>query len=71
MGAGQLPLREFALWNAVGGVLWGAGVTTLGYYLGQVHWIGKNLEVFAVIVVAISVLPILNEVRKHRKRLRS
>jgi membrane-associated protein len=67
VGAGQLPWRTFLLWNVVGGVLWGGGVTLLGYYLGQVDWIGKNLEVFAVIVVLISITPILLEVRKHRR----
>lgn len=68
VGAGRLPLRTFTLWNAVGGVLWGCGVTLLGYYLGQVSWIGKNLEVFAVLVVIISFLPIAAEVLKQRRR---
>ena len=67
VGAGALPVRTFTTWNAVGAVLWGGGVTLLGYYLGQVDWIGKNLEVFAVIVVAISLIPIANEIRKHRR----
>src|SRR5207302_10904583 len=68
VGAGDLPIRTFTLWNAVGGLLWGVGVTLLGYYLGQVSWIGKNLEVFAALVVALSLLPIANEVRKSRRR---
>lgn len=68
VGAGQLPARTFTQWNIVGGSLWGVGLTLLGYYLGQVSWIGKNLEVFAVLVVIISVLPIAHEIRKSRKR---
>ena len=68
VGAGRLPLRTFTLWNAVGGVLWGCGVTLLGYYLGQVSWIGKNLEVFAVLVVIISFLPIAAEIVKQRRQ---
>jgi membrane-associated protein len=68
VGAGALPARTFTLWNVVGGVLWGGGVTLLGYYLGQVSWIGKNLEIFAVIVVLISVMPIAVEIRKQRRR---
>jgi membrane-associated protein len=68
MGAGQLPARTFAQWNVVGGVLWGVGVTLLGYYLGQVSFIGKNLELFALAVVIISVLPIALEIRKNRRR---
>ena len=68
VGAGDLPARTFTKWNLVGGVLWGVGVTLLGYFLGQVSFIGKNLEFFAVFVVIISVLPIANEIRKNRKR---
>jgi membrane-associated protein len=68
VGAGALPARTFTLWNVVGGVLWGGGVTLLGYYLGQVSWIGKNLEIFAVIVVLLSVMPIAVEIRKQRRR---
>ena len=67
VGAGDLPGRTFALWNVVGGVLWGTGVTLLGYWLGQVDAIGKNLEVFAVLVVLLSVLPMVREIRKSRR----
>jgi membrane-associated protein len=70
MGAGQLPTRTFALWNVVGGVLWGTGVTLLGYYLGTIDFIGKNLEVFAVLVVLISFIPIGLEVRRARRGAR-
>jgi membrane-associated protein len=48
-------------------VLWGGGVTLLGYYLGQVSWIGKNLEVFAILVILISFLPIGLELRRARR----
>ena len=68
VGAGDLPARTFTQWNVVGGVLWGVGVTLLGYFLGQVDWIGKNLEVFALIVVAISVTPIALEILKNRRQ---
>lgn len=67
VGAGALPARTFLLWNVVGGVLWGTGVTLLGYFLGQVSFIGKNLEVFALVVVAISVTPIAFELLKKRR----
>jgi len=67
VGASNLPARTFALWNVVGGVLWGTGVTLMGYWLGQVDVIGKNLEVFAVIVVVLSVLPMAWELRKSRR----
>ena len=71
MGAGQMPAKTFALWNVVGGILWGTGVTLLGYYLGTVDVIGKNLEVFAVLVVAISFIPIGIEILRARRAGRS
>ncbi len=61
-------MRVFILWNAVGALLWGTGVVLLGYYLGQVDVIGKNLEVVAALVVLISVLPIAREVLKQRRK---
>ena len=67
VGAGDLPARTFTQWNVVGGLLWGTGVTLLGYYLGQVKFIGKNLEFFALFVVFLSVLPIAIEIRRARK----
>jgi membrane-associated protein len=67
VGAGGLPTRVFVLWNVVGGVLWGVGVTLLGYYLGSVSFIGKNLELFALFIVALSVLPIAVELLRSRR----
>ncbi len=67
MGAGDLSAREFLKWNVIGGVLWGTGVTLLGYFLGNVKVIGDNLEVFALIVVGISVLPIAIELLRSRR----
>ena len=68
VGAGDMPTRTFTKWNVVGGILWGTGVTLLGYFLGTVDVIGKNLEVFAVIVVAISFVPIALEIRRSRRK---
>jgi membrane-associated protein len=69
VGAGHLPAREFLKWNVLGGVLWGTGVTLLGYYLGNVSFIGDNLEIFAVVIVGISVLPIAFELLRARRHL--
>jgi membrane-associated protein len=71
LGASDLSLRTFALWNVVGGVLWGTGVSLLGYFLGNVSVIGKNLELFALLVVAISVMPIVFELVKARRGARA
>jgi membrane-associated protein len=71
MGAGRLPAATFAKWNVLGGVLWGTGVTLLGYFLGTVDVIGKNLEIFALLIVAISFTPIFFELLRERRQSRS
>jgi membrane-associated protein len=68
VGAGHLPAWEFFRWNLLGGVLWGTGVSLLGYFLGNISFIGRNLEYFAVLIVAISVTPIAVELLKQRRR---
>ncbi|MCW2776870.1 MAG: hypothetical protein JWN17_595 [Frankiales bacterium] len=67
-GATDISARTFFLWNCVGGVLWGVGISLIGYFLGHNQFIGKNLEVFALLIVAISVLPIAFELLKARRR---
>ncbi len=71
VGAGTLPAAEFFKWNVVGAVLWGTGVTLLGYYLGSIEFIGRNLEIFALIIVAISLLPLAVELLRARRLARS
>ncbi len=68
LGALGVPARTFLLWNVVGGLLWGVGVVLLGYFLGNVEVIGKNLELFALLIVAISLVPVAVELLRARSR---
>ena len=43
-------------------------LTTLGYFLGEISVVKNNLEIAAVVIVAVSLLPIAIEWRKHRLR---
>lgn len=67
-GVGKMPYRHFALFNAIGVVLWAGGVTMLGYLLGNITFIKENIEALLILVVLVSVLPVVVEVwRKHRR----
>jgi membrane-associated protein len=66
-GVGKMNYRTFVIYNIVGGVLWGIGITTLGYFLGEVSWIESNIEVALILIVLISVLPMLIEILRHRR----
>ena len=65
-GAGNMGYRKFATFNIAGGVSWIASMTVLGYFLGQVTWIAKNLEKVVILIVLISVLPAVFEWWKSR-----
>ena len=67
-GVGRMNYRTFVTFNIVGGLLWGVGVTTLGYFLGEVSWIESNIEIALILIVLISVLPMLIEIRRHRAK---
>jgi membrane-associated protein len=70
-GVLEMKPRDFFVWNVVGGVLWGTGITLLGYFLGNVELVKNNLELFVLIVVGISVLPIAFEVLKARREAKA
>jgi len=66
-GVGKMERRTFISANAIGAVAWAGFVTVLGYFLGQVEAIKNNIELAAVAVVAISLLPVAIEYRRHRR----
>ncbi len=65
-GVGRMDYRVYATYSAIGAVLWGAGVTILGYYLGKVEFVRDNIEVMLIAIVAISVVPIAVELLRSR-----
>jgi membrane-associated protein len=66
-GVSSMHYRTFVTFNVVGGVLWACGFTALGYFLGEIEVVQNNIEIVAVVIVLISVLPIAREFFKHRK----
>ena len=70
-GVSGMDYRTFVRWNVIGGLLWGVGVTLLGYFLGQVDAIAENIELTIVVIVAISCIPIALELWRARKERRA
>lgn len=65
-GVSRMKYRTFVTYNLIGGAMWAIGVTLLGYFLGQVTFIKEHIDLAAVAIVFLSLVPILLEVRKHR-----
>jgi membrane-associated protein len=66
-GTSRMHYRTFLTYDIVGGILWGAGVTTLGYFLGQISFVEKYIEFILLGVVVVSVVPVVYEIRKAKK----
>ena len=66
-GVGKMDFRTFATYSAIGGVLWAAGLTILGYYLGHIEFVQKNIDLIAILIIAISLVPALVEWLRARK----
>ncbi|CAN5902196.1 hypothetical protein BH20ACT6_BH20ACT6_10690 [soil metagenome] len=60
-GASRMHYRTFAIYNLVGALLWGVGVTMLGYWLGQFTLVKDNIELMLLFIVFLSVLPMIFE----------
>lgn len=67
-GVGNMRYRTFAAYNIVGGLVWGAGITTIGYFLGEVDAVKNNIEIASVAIVVLSLLPVILEFAKHRRQ---
>ena len=58
-GMARMRYRTFVTFNVVGAVLWAAGVTALGAWLGQFTFIKDHIDLILIAIVLVSVLPML------------
>lgn len=70
-GVSRMPYGRFLAYNLAGGLVWGIGVTLLGYFAGSSYTrvekaLGRGSAVLAALLVLAVVATVL--VRKHRAR---
>lgn len=69
-GVGHMSFRRFATYSAIGAVLWGTGLTLLGYWLGRIAFIKDNIDLIAIAIVVLSLIPMVTEFLRERSRSR-
>lgn len=70
-GVGRMEPKKYFTYTVLGGILWAAGLIALGYLLGDIPFIKKNIDLIFILIVAVSVLPIVVEyVRGRRSKKR-
>lgn len=66
-GIGKMDPKKYFTYTVIGGILWAAGITVLGYLLGGVAFIGDNIDAIFILIVLVSVVPIVIEYLKARR----
>ncbi|HEU4936495.1 MAG TPA: DedA family protein [Vicinamibacterales bacterium] len=70
-GAGAMRYTAFALYNVLGGILWVGICLGAGYAFGNVPVVKENFSLVAIGIVVVSMIPMVVEWVRHRKKGRS
>jgi membrane-associated protein len=71
-GVGRMRYRTFVMFNVAGGILWGTGVSAIGYVLGKrFPGLADNLVYVSAIIILVSIIPLVIEYRRSRVRARA
>jgi len=68
-GVSQMTYGFFIRWNVIGGIVWVAVFTLLGYFFGNIPFVQKNFELVIIAIIILSVIPAVVEGLKARKDL--
>jgi membrane-associated protein len=59
VGMSRMSVRRFAVWNAVGAVAWAIIISLAGFWLGKIAFVADNVDLIAVLLALVSVLPVV------------
>ena len=65
-GAGSMKYKNYILNSFLGAILWVAGITFMGYFLGQFDIVKNNFEKVVLSIVLLSILPIFIKIIKTK-----
>ena len=65
-GAGSMKYRNYIINCILGAILWVAGITLMGYFLGQFDIVKNNFEKVVLGIVLLSILPIFIKIFKSK-----
>jgi membrane-associated protein len=67
-GVGTMHYSRFIVYNVFGAFLWTGIFVSLGYFFGNIPVVKDNFELVIVVIVLISVVPMLYEWLKSRRK---
>lgn len=71
-GVGHMNYKKYSLYNAVGAVIWGSGLTYLGYLLGYIpflrDFVVENIDLILIGAVLLTLIPtVFHYIQSSRK----
>jgi membrane-associated protein len=66
-GVAGMSGRLFFIVNLVSGIVWTAGLILLGHAIGHIGFVRNHIDVIAVLIVVISILPALVHLLRSRR----
>ncbi len=67
-GAGTMTYSKFFVYNVVGGVAWVSICIIAGFMFGNIEFVKKHFELVIIGIIVVSVIPVVIEVLKGRKK---
>ncbi|WP_291526104.1 VTT domain-containing protein [Branchiibius sp. NY16-3462-2] len=66
-GVARMPRKPFLFWSAIGAAVWTLSLLLLGYALGAISFLQKNIDFLVVALIVLSLMPVVVEgVRRRR-----
>jgi membrane-associated protein len=69
-GVGHMPYVRFLAFSVLGALLWVGILVPAGYWFGNIQLVRDHFEIVALVIVAISLMPLAVEFVRHRLRAR-
>ena len=67
-GVARMDYKTYATYSTIGGILWVCSMTLAGYFLGSIPVIKENIDLVAIGIVLLSLIPVAVEVIKHKRK---
>ena len=66
-GVAEMKYRTFLLFDLMGGAIWILSLTLAGYFLGHFDIIRKNIEIVAILIIVLSLMPVIIEIFRNKQ----
>ncbi len=66
-GVGSMHYATFIFYNVIGGVIWVALFTSLGFFFGNISFIKDNFHYAIFAIIGLSLVPVIYEYIQHKR----